>query len=669
MKQIKRIGIVGAGTMGAALAQKFAQENFHVILADREMSYAQKGIGSIELTLKQAVERRIFSEEQLEKILGNIKPTDKLADLKDCDLVIEAIFENFDAKKELFQNLGKIVDKKTIIATNTSSFSVTELSQFVPEPERFLGMHYFFHAAKNRLVEIIPGELTSEETFTAMKKFAVQSDKDAITCKDVYGFVVNRFFVPWLNESVRLFEERVATKEAIDVVCMKIFGIGMGPFALMNATGVPVAYHSQKTLEVFGNLYKASEMLREQTELNKPWDLEATMPSQITPATEKEIAERMLGVVFMVSSQILQEEVCTAVDINRGARIGLKWTKGPIDLMKEKGEKEVGRLIKTIAEKYQTELPSTISNSYWEMEYVSLEINDVTAIIVINKPEDLNALNEEIIAQLDQKFSIAEATPGVQNIIITGVGKSFVAGADIKFFIENIKSENIDKIVSFTKFAQSVLEKIDNSSKKVFALINGLTLGGGLELALCADVILAVPHAKMSFPETGIGIYPGLGGTQRTQQRVGKGIAKYLIFTGEMLDATEAKKIGLIDDIISPEIIFDIKNRSKELVDFKFRKQSHDGEYQSIEQFFNNHPVKKIFQQDVQDDNLSSVIVEKIRKKISRKAPIALEKAEKLINEANGCAAELDELKSVFATQDALTGLSSVGKKVEFKGK
>ena len=112
----------------------------------------------------------------------------------------------------------------------SSSFSISELASSVKNPERFIGLHYFYHAAKNRLVEIIPGEKSSEEVLESAKIFSVQSGKDAISCRDAYGFVVNRFFVPWLNESARLLEENVANIATIDDVCMKSFGIGMGPF-------------------------------------------------------------------------------------------------------------------------------------------------------------------------------------------------------------------------------------------------------------------------------------------------------------------------------------------------------------------------------------------------------------------------------------------------------
>ena len=243
------------------------------------------------------------------------------------------------------------------MATNTSSFSVTELAEAVSHPERFVGLHYFFHAAKNRLVEIIPGAKTSEETYKAMQVFSVQSGKDAITTKDVNGFAVNRFFVPWLNEACKMLDEGIGSIAEIDAVCMKTFGIGMGPFALMNATGVPIALHAQKTLEHFGPSYKISTKLEEQVATGNNWSLDGMDNVNITPELTKAINDRILGVTFFVCSQILAEEVCTAVDLNRGAKIGLRWRKGPVDLMQQFGEAEVQRIVSEFASIYGETIP------------------------------------------------------------------------------------------------------------------------------------------------------------------------------------------------------------------------------------------------------------------------------------------------------------------------
>lgn len=665
MKTIKTVGVVGAGTMGSALAQKFAQEGFKVILADREMKFVERGLHNIKTMLDEGVQRKVFTPEQVSAILANITGTGNLQEMKVCDLIIEAIFENFDAKAELFKTLARFVSKDTILATNTSSFSVSELAEIVSNPERFIGLHFFYHAAKNRLVEIIPGAKTSKETYEALKVFSVQAGKDAITCKDEYGFAVNRFFVPWLNEAVHLLEEKAATMEEIDAVCMKVFGIGMGPFALMNATKVEIAYHAEKTLEIFGNAYKVAELLKKQAESGKEWEIKTT-EIQVAPDVEKVITERMLGIVFFVCSQIIETKVCSAVELNRGARIGLRWRKGPVDLMMKYKEQEVKRFVQLIATQYKEQAPA-VNSANWKMEFITLEKSGNRAIITMLRPEDMNALNEETVGQLAQKFDDANNDKSIETIFLIGSGKAFVAGADIKFFVTHMKANALDKIQAFTEYGQKVCERIDNSPKKVVVMMNGLALGGGLELALCADVILASPKAAMAFPETGIGIYPGLGGTQRSAKRVGKGLSKYLIHTGKMLSAKDAESIGLIDKVISTEEMFDMLS-GKTTVPV-FAQKTLNGKWKAISDFFENNSLDNMLEKKYSETVLSKEEADKLVQTIGYKAPIAVRIADKLIDEAKGCASELEHLKTIFSTSDAMLGLTSIGKKVVYQGK
>ncbi|MBI2271194.1 MAG: 3-hydroxyacyl-CoA dehydrogenase/enoyl-CoA hydratase family protein [Bacteroidetes bacterium] len=670
MKTIKTVGVVGAGTMGSALAQKFLQEGFKVILADRAINFAEKGLEMIRSSLNQGLQKYIFTYEQLSEYLSNLKITDTLTDLKGCDLIVEAIYENFNAKTTLFKELCVIIPPDTILATNTSSFSVTELSAAVSHPERFIGLHYFYHAAKNRLVEIIPGDKTSEETTQTAYRFSILSGKDPIYSRDAYGFVVNRFFVPWLNEAVRLYEENVASIEQIETVCKELFGITMGPFELMNVTGIPVAYHAEKTLEVFGNLYKVAKALEKQTKENQLWTLkiageeaDKTIPIKV----KQEIKDRMLGVIFFICSQILDEKICSAAEIDRGAKIGLKWKKGPIELMKEQGEDEVTCIIVKLIDRYNMKLPDSIGKKYWTPNYVKLKSKGTIAVITMDQPENLNALSEETVKQLGECFNKAERNPLVKTVFITGSGKAFVAGADIKFFVKNIKKERICDIETFTEFGQKIFDNIDNSSKKVVAIINGLALGGGLELALCADVILALPKAQMAFPETGIGIYPGLGGTQRSVRKIGRGLSKYLIHTGKMLSATEAEEIGLVDKIISREEMFSIL--SGEIDAPLINKKNMKSEWIAIRDFFEKNSLKAILDKNYSDAGLTSEYAEKLAKTVRFKAPIALKLADQLIDEAKGCTSELEHLREIFSTSDALLGLTSIGEKVNYLGK
>ncbi len=667
MKKIKTVGVVGAGTMGSALAQKFAQEGFKVILADRARNFVEKGLTNIHATLEKGIEKKVFTKQQVDEYLSNLTGTNSLADLKVCDLIVEAIFENFDSKAELFQSLCNIIPHNCIVATNTSSFSVTELSKHISYPERFIGLHFFYHAAKNRLVEIIPGEKTSAETIETVHQFSVMVGKDAIDCKDNYGFTVNRFFVPWLNESCRLLQEGIASKEEIDTVCMNVFGIGMGPFALMNATGVPVAYHSEKTLEAFGKLYEVADILKVQAESGKPWNIQSITIEKIDPKKEKLIRDIMLGVVFFVCSQILEENISSATHLNRGAKIGLQWKNGPVDLMKSTGVDEVNRLVTLIAELYEMKIPSSVNEKNRQLKSVKFEKKFSSVIITMDQPENMNALSEKTINELSDKFSEADNDPVIETIFITGSGKAFVAGADIKFFVKNIKANQINNIESFTSDGQKLFTRIDQSKKKVVAIINGLTLGGGLELALCADIILALPKAQFAFPETGIGIYPGLGGTQRCARRIGKGLTKYLIYTGKMLSANDAEEIGLIDKVISMDQCMEIISRKKSLpvISNKILPEK----WQHIKNFFENNSLAEILGNNFSDRSLNKEEAEKIIKTIGYKAPVAIKLADKLITDGKGVESELAHLNEIFSTSDALLGLTSIGKKVQYSGK
>lgn len=661
MKHINKVGVVGAGTMGAALAQKFAQQGFDVVLCDINPQAVEKGMGVIRKMLEQGVAKGVFSEGQKEAALGRIHASTAYDLLAGCDLVVEAVFENLEVKKQLFERLSAMVPETTILATNTSSFSVTELAESVAHPGRFIGLHFFYHAAKNRLVEIIPGAATSRQTLESCYRFSLLAGKDPIFTKDRYGFAVNRFFVPWLNEAVRLLDLPGATPATIDTVARETFGIGMGPFALMNATGVPIALHAQRTLQAFGPSYTPAEKLDQQVKAGKNWDI-VESDSPLPDDLKKAITERLLGVVYFVCSQILNEKVCSAAALDRGVRIGLRWKKGPVTMMEKAGKLEVQRLVSDYCNRYGEAVP-VVEPSLWARRFVFLRKMGSKALITINRPEDLNALNEQVMKELDQCFTEAEKDAEIQQVFITGVGKAFVAGADIGFFLKNIERGNLDQIVAFTRYGQEVFRRIDHSSKKVIAILNGLTLGGGLELALCCDLILAFPSAKMAFPETGIGIYPGLGGTQRTSARIGKGLAKYLILTGQVLDASSALSMGLVDAVIQPNDFFSILDGEAGLPEIESRELPQ--EWATIGQLYSSEHISDLVEKHVEVENQ---LMAKALKSLRSKAPLALKIAENLIEQGKGPESELEQLPFIFKTNDALIGLKSLGRGVEYKG-
>ncbi len=672
----RKLAVIGAGNMGSGIAQKMATEGFTVVLVDLDDDKVARGVGGIRKTLEQGVERKIFKPEQAEAILERIRGTSDWGELRDVDLVVEAVFEDRDVKREVFARLEGACRDDAILGTNTSSFSVTDLAEGARHPERIVGLHYFYHPAKNRLVEVVPGERTSPETVARAWSLQERIGKTPIASADASGFVVNRYFVPWLNEAVRLLEDGVADLPTIEAACKKTFEVGMGPFELMNVTGVPIALHAATTLgEAFGPLYAPAESLRRQVDSGKPWDLEGE-PDE---AGFGAVADRMLGVVFLVAGQLVDEGVSTLEDTDIGARVGLRWPRGPFELANAVGLERAVGLARAAAERWELGLPAALarqaeSRRPFAFRVVRTDVRDGVATLTINRPDAMNALNETVVAQLHDAFRDAAADPAVRGIVIAGSGKAFVAGADIRFFVKNIENDDIERIVRFTEAGHALLDDIDRCPKAVVARMHGLALGGGLELALACDRIVASTKAAMAFPETGIGIYPGLGGTQRTTRRVGPGLACWLVLTGQMLPAAEAEAIGLVDRAVPPEELDAAVAEALALGAVAEHRAAPTPErYGALESLFLQANADDLLLGKV--DLTSRPELAKPVGKVMKKAPIAVRLAATLIRVGvdqpldRALGMELEHLREIFRTKDAYEGLSSLGRRApKFEG-
>ena len=675
MRTIESIAIIGAGNMGSGIAQKSAQEHFNVQMVDREHQWVNKGQQTISDFLDEAVSRRIFSSTQVEEIKSRVigvVGTENVS--SDTDLVIEAVFEDFEIKTEVFGILDEVCDEHTILASNTSSLSVNDLADAVGRPDRFVGLHFFYHPAKNRLVEIIPAQTTSPETLAAVEQYCKTMGKVVIVCKDRPGFVVNRFFVPWLNEACKLLEEGVGTTAQIDAVARGAFRIGLGPFALMNLTGSPIAMHSTDYLaaQLDTPRYSATQSLRDLVADGRNWDISGDEECGEMAATV--IRERLLGQVFAVSAQIVAEEICSMEDVDRGAKVGLRWALGPFEIANRIGVKEAVRMAKVYAQEADLELPDwfTERQESFEFSYIDVSVNDGIATVRINRPEAMNALNVTVVSQLGEKLDELNARDDVTTIVLEGAGKAFVAGADVKFFVDKIRADSIRDIYDFTANGHVVLNKLENSPKTTIALTTGLALGGGLELALACDYRVGTRRSQFRFPETSIGIYPGLGGTQRTPRICGTECARYAVLAGNFLDAFSAKALGLLTHLVEPSVV--------EAVVHQIASQGKPNEKYPSAPAESDHPLVVFATSFYSDGNMSSLLagsvpdgfdaddkmVSRQLKSLSRTAPIALSMASDLLDAAagtdliSGLESELEGLDNIFNTADALEGLSAL---------
>lgn len=244
---IKKIGIIGAGTMGTGITQVAATSGFEVILNDVGEDYIQRSLKIIEKSLTKLIEKGKIKEEK-EAILARIKTTTALEDLKEVDFAVEAIFEDFDVKKKVLQDLDKLLDPSVIFTSNTSSISITRLAATTSRPSRFMGMHFMNPVPLMTLVELIKGIATSDETFQQVKGLAEALGKVPVEANDFPGFISNRILLPMINEAVYALMEGVGTVEAIDTVMKLGMNHPMGPFALADLIGLDVCLHIMEVL-------------------------------------------------------------------------------------------------------------------------------------------------------------------------------------------------------------------------------------------------------------------------------------------------------------------------------------------------------------------------------------------------------------------------------------
>ena len=261
---MEKIFVLGAGTMGSGIVQAFAQKGYEVIVRDIKDELVQSGIVRINNGLSKLVSKGKMTEETKEDILSRISGTTDMNLAADCDLVVEAAIENMKIKKEIFAELDKICKPETILASNTSSLSITEVASATNRPEKVIGMHFFNPAPVMKLVEIIRGMATSQETFDAVKELSVAIGKELVEVEEAPGFVVNRILIPMINEASFILQEGIASVEDIDTAMKYGANHPMGPLALGDLIGLDVCLAIMDVLynETGDTKYRSSSILR-----------------------------------------------------------------------------------------------------------------------------------------------------------------------------------------------------------------------------------------------------------------------------------------------------------------------------------------------------------------------------------------------------------------------
>ncbi len=246
---IQRVGIIGAGTMGNGIAHVFARGGYDVVLCDVEQRFLDRALATIGKNLEREVAKNKITAEAKTEALSRIRPVTNRGELSECDFVIEAATEKFEIKTEIFRDLDRVTRPEIILASNTSSISITRLAAQTKRPEKVIGMHFFNPVPVMKLVEVIRGLATSQETFTSVRDLAIKLEKTPVEVNDAPGFVSNRVLMPLLNEAMYAVMEGVATAEAVDEVFKLGMAHPMGPLTLADFIGLDVCLDIMRVLQ------------------------------------------------------------------------------------------------------------------------------------------------------------------------------------------------------------------------------------------------------------------------------------------------------------------------------------------------------------------------------------------------------------------------------------
>jgi 3-hydroxybutyryl-CoA dehydrogenase len=246
--EIKQVGVIGAGTMGNGIAHVFARSGYNVILCDIEQRFLDRALQTIDKNLEREASKGKITADQKAAALKRISPVTDRSKLASCDLVVEAATEKFEIKSEMFRELDRICRPEVILASNTSSISITKLAALTKRPDKVIGMHFFNPVPVMKLVEVIRGLATSQETFTAIRDLSVKLEKTPVEVNDAPGFVSNRVLMPLLNEAMYAVMEGVATPEAVDEVFKLGMAHPMGPLTLADFIGLDVCLDIMRVL-------------------------------------------------------------------------------------------------------------------------------------------------------------------------------------------------------------------------------------------------------------------------------------------------------------------------------------------------------------------------------------------------------------------------------------
>ncbi|AHC52249.1 3-hydroxyacyl-CoA dehydrogenase [Sulfolobus acidocaldarius SUSAZ] len=566
-----KVVVIGSGEMGHGIAEVMAIYKNQVTLVDIKDEILDKAISKIRESLDR-LKKRGSIEEEPEDVLKRIAKSINLEEtVKDADLVIEAVPEIVDLKQNIFKRLDQSTKPDAILATNTSNIRISEISKYVSKKDRVVGMHFFNPPVLMQLVEIIKGPDTSPEVVQKLYEITKQIGKTpVIVNKDTPGFIVNR-----INAAESLFICLVLQKginyEEVDAY-FRSLGLPMGPYELMDYVGLDIVAHSleyfaKEISPEYGKCTKIKEMVNNGLLGRKSgrgfYDWTKGRP-QINAKQNPIIdVNDLLAIDINEASKLLEDNVATPNDIETAVKLGMNRPFGPITVAKSADLNDIKIRLERISSEYgitifqptdsiktgklKELLEGEKKEEKKEFETLVVSKEGKVAIVKLNRPK-LNLINYTLLDELDRLLTELWNDKSINVILITGEGQNFSGGAELSAPI----TDQV-QFLELVRKGERTFKRLTEIPKIVIAFVKGYALGGGFELSSYCDLRLATENAVFGFPETGLGLVPAWGGTQRLPKLIGISRAMYLILTAQRITAKEALEYGIVNKIVKDE--------------------------------------------------------------------------------------------------------------------
>ncbi len=545
----RHVAVIGAGAIGPDIAYylKTALPGLQLTLVDLRQEAIAAALARLAGYADKAVQRGKMSAEQARAALDGLHGSTDYGALAGCDWVLEAATEDLALKRRIFAEVEARVASDAVITSNTSSLPAARIFADLRHPERATVTHFFAPAWRNPAVEVVAWPGADPALLAWLRRLFAATGKLPLTTSDAPCFMLDRVFDNWCNEAALLLGE--ATAAQVDSVAAEF--VQAGPFFVLNlAHGNPIIVETN-TLQADeeGEHYRPAAIFRSV----ERWQTAAPgQPVEVPPPLRARIRDRLLGVLWSQSVDILDRGIGSAADLDLGCRIALGFRRGPLELMRAAGEAECARVLQGFAAERPGMPAARRPAAQYQpaQRHVLVDDLDRVKVITLRRPEALNALHDEMTDEVLAVIRRYEADPQVAGFVIVGYGsKAFCAGADIGRFPSLLG--DADAAAQYARDCSRLLVHLDRSPKPVVAALNGMALGGGLELAMRCHAIVAERRATMQLPEVGLGIVPGIGAMVVPYRRWPRAAAVLhgMLTRGERLRAGQAQELGIVDEL------------------------------------------------------------------------------------------------------------------------